>query len=137
MIVFVDTSALFALLDRADLNHASAAAVWRDLHERQADLVCTNYVLVEALALIQHRLGMQAVRTFQDDLVPVLEVKWLTQESHEAGVAAFLTSASRRLSLVDCTSFETMRSMGIQAAFAYDQHFSEQGFTLLSPDRMS
>jgi predicted nucleic acid-binding protein len=135
VIVFVDTSALFALLDRADSNHNPAAVAWKSLIERQANLVCTNYVLVEAFALIRHRLGMQAVRTLQDDIVPMLDVKWLAQEDHQAGVAAFLTAANRQLSLVDCTSFETMRSMGIQAAFAYDRHFAEQGFALVSSNR--
>lgn len=134
MIVFVDTSALFALLDSADRNHGSAAEVWKELIDRQADLVCTNYVFVEAFALIQHRLGMEAARAFQDDIVPMLGVKWVTEEEHQAGLAAFLTAASRRLSLVDCVSFETMRSLGIQAAFAFDRHFSEQGFVLISPE---
>jgi predicted nucleic acid-binding protein len=132
VIVFVDTSALFALLDRDDLNHDSAATMWRELIESVTNLVCTNYVLVESFALIQHRLGMQAVRTFQDDIVPMLDIRWLTQEDHQAGVAAFLTAAGRRLSLVDCTSFETMRSLGIQTAFAFDHHFAEQGFVQLS-----
>jgi predicted nucleic acid-binding protein len=134
MIVFVDTSALFALLDSADRNHEAAAAVWKDLIERQADLVCTNYVLVEAFALIQHRLGMEVVRTFQDDIVPMLGVRWVREEEHQAGLAAFLTVAGRRLSLVDCVSFEAMRSLGIQAAFAFDRHFSRQGSVLISPE---
>ena len=128
MIVFVDTSALFAVMDSDDLHHGMAAEVWRDLVSRGLDLVCTNYVLVEALTLIQHRLGMQAVRTFQDDIVPLLNVRWITQEEHQAGLAAFLTAGSRQLSLVDCISFESMRSMGIQTAFAFDRHFAEQGF---------
>ena len=128
MTVFVDTSALFALLDRDDLHHGSAAELWRDLVTRKLDMVCTNYVLIEAFRLIHHRLGMQAVRTFQDDIVPLLNVRWITQEEHQAGLAAFLTAGSRQLSLVDCISFESMRSMGIQTAFAFDRHFAEQGF---------
>jgi predicted nucleic acid-binding protein len=42
-----------------------------------------------------------------------------------------LTSARRRLSLVDCTSFEVMRRLGITSAFAIDRHFVEQGFEVL------
>ena len=73
MNVFVDTSALYALLDRDDQNHASAAAIWSDLIGRSASLVCTNYVLVEAFALVQHRLGMDAVRTLENDILAVVE----------------------------------------------------------------
>jgi predicted nucleic acid-binding protein len=58
----------------------------------------------------------------------MLDVQWATDSNHQAGVAALLTAASRQLSLVDCASFETMRSLGIQTAFAFDRHFVEQGF---------
>lgn len=39
MTVFVDTSALYAVLDRDDSNHAAAAAVWRRLVTDGADLL--------------------------------------------------------------------------------------------------
>jgi len=129
--VFADTSALYALLDRDDQNHASAAEVWQDLIAREASVVCTNYVLVEVFALVQHRLGIAAVRTLEEDIVPMLDVQWMTETGHQAGLAALLTAAGRRLSLVDCVSFETMRDMGIRVAFAFDRHFADQGFALL------
>jgi predicted nucleic acid-binding protein len=131
VMVFVDTSALYALLDRDDLNHKAAAELWRALIDGEASLVCTNYVLVEAFALIRHRLGIAAVRILKEDVVPVLDVQWVAETHHQAGLAALLTAAHRRLSLFDCVSFEMMRSMGIQVAFAFDRHFAEQGFTLL------
>lgn len=47
-------------------------------------------------------------------------------------VGAMLTASRRRLSLVDCTSFEAMRHKKITKAFAFDQHFVEQGFEIVS-----
>jgi predicted nucleic acid-binding protein len=42
-------------------------------------------------------------------------------------------AANRRsLSLVDCVSFVVMRQLAIRDAFAFDRHFEEQGFTLVS-----
>jgi predicted nucleic acid-binding protein len=35
------------------------------------------------------------------------------------------------LSLVDCTSFQVMRQLGIDTAFAFDEHFAEQHFTCI------
>jgi predicted nucleic acid-binding protein len=105
--------------------------LWKDLLDREASLLCTNYVLVEAFALVQHRLGLAAVRTLQEDVVPMLDVRWMTEADHQAGLAAMLTAASRQLSLVDCVSFETMRNLGIRVALAFDRHFAEQGFALL------
>jgi predicted nucleic acid-binding protein len=128
--IFVDTSAFYALLDADDQNYAQASEIWRDMVEAEEDLVTTNYVLVETFALIQNRLGLEAVRQFQDDVVPVLTVEFVTQEIHRLGIAAVLAASRRNLSLVDCISFEVMRDMGIKSAFAFDDHFRQYGFSL-------
>jgi uncharacterized protein len=128
MSLFVDTSALMAVLDTDDQNHAAAAALWQDVVTTDTSLVGTNYILLEAFALIQNGLGMEAVRTFYEDLAPLLRIEWIDAELHARAVAALLTAGRRQLSLVDCASFETMRSAGISQAFTFDRHFAEQGF---------
>lgn len=128
MSVFVDTSALLAVLDADDTNHRNAREAWKELISRDELLVCTNYVLVETFALVQHRLGMKAVRTFQDDIFPVLIVEWVDESTHRAGVTGVLTALRKNLSLVDCVSFDVMRRLGIKSAFVFDPHFKEQGF---------
>ena len=133
MTVFVDTSAFFAVLDAADQNHEQAKATWVELISEEANLLCTNYVLVETLALVQRRLGIDAVRVFQEDVVPVMHVEWVEQVHHSAGVTALLIASNRGLSLIDCVSFETMRRLGVRTAFAFDSHFFEQGFVCLPP----
>ena len=131
MRVFVDTSAFLAVLGADDENHDRARRVWIDLVRQDAWLVCTNYVLVETFALVQHRFGMEAVRTLQEDLLSVVNVEWVDEICHRAGVSAFLTAGRRKLSLVDCVSFETMRQLGIEEAFVFDRHFVEQGFSVV------
>ncbi len=131
MSVFMDTSALYAVLDADDQNHAHAKHAWVNLLGQEEELVCTNYILVETSALVQRRLGMEAVRVLQEDVVPILTVEWVDERVHAAGVAALLTAARRQLSLVDCISFETMRRLGLRTAFAFDDHFAEQGFELV------
>jgi predicted nucleic acid-binding protein len=127
---FVDTSAFYALLDADDENHAGSARVWREIMESDEAVVTTNYVLVETFALVQSRLGLDAAREFQEDIVPVLQVEFVTSEIHRLGIAALLAAARRNLSLVDCISFEVMRNSGIKSAFAFDNHFREYGFSL-------
>ena len=131
MRVFVDTSAFLAILNADDQNHDRAKRVWADLITRDALLICTNYVLVETFALVQHRLGMQAVRVFQEDVLPVVNIEWVNEAHHGAGVSAILTAGRRQLSLVDCVSFEMMRQLGIDTAFVFDHHFEEQGFKII------
>lgn len=135
MSVYVDTSALFAVLDRDDSCHPVAEAVWIRLIQENATLVCTNYVLVEASALIQRRLGTKALRVFQEDIVPILRVQWVDEATHQAAVRMLLSSRSRSLSLVDCVSFVVMRRLGLGTAFAFDRHFRTQGFRCLTKVR--
>ncbi|MCK4729273.1 MAG: PIN domain-containing protein [Desulfobacterales bacterium] len=128
MIIFVDTSAFFALLDRDDANHQKAKKTWSDLLNPENTFITSNYVIVESFALIQHRLGLEAVRGFYEDLLPLINVEWVDESMHKSGVSALLAASRRKLSFVDCVSFETMRRLGIKTVFAFDPHFEEQGY---------
>jgi predicted nucleic acid-binding protein len=109
MIAFVDTSAIDAVLDRDDKESSGSTQ----------DLGC---------ALVQHRLGLEAVRSFQQQIAPVLTIEWVSPAQHDSSMAAVLAAGRKKLSLVDCVSFNLMRQAGIRAAFAFDSHFVEQGF---------
>ncbi len=131
MNVFVDTSALYALLDRDDSNHVRAAETWQSLLSDQPYLLTTNYVLLETFALLQNRLGIAAVRAFQENIVPLLAIDWVTEEGHRMGIEAVLTAGRKRLSAVDCVSFRSMRAHSFRSVFCFDQHFLEQGFDVI------
>ena len=60
MSVFVDTSALLALLDADDPEHERAKTAWDELAAEGVSLVSTNYVVVETVSVAQHRLGIDA-----------------------------------------------------------------------------
>ena len=134
MTVFVDTSAFYAVVDRDDENHRAASRVWMDLLDRldrDIGLLTNNYVLLETLALLQHRIGAAALRTFHQDVQPLVEIDWVSSQRHQAGVEAVLTAGRRKLSVVDCVSFQTMAGRGVRAAFCFDRHFREQGFEVI------
>jgi uncharacterized protein len=131
MRIFIDTSAFYALLDRDDENHRKAKNAWVDLLKNENTLITSNYVLVETFALLQHRLGIEAVRGFQNDILPLVNIEFVISELHRSGVSALLSASRRNLSLVDCVSFEMMRTLEIKTAFTFDPHFKEQGFNRL------
>ena len=125
MTVFVDTSALFALLDADDERHREAAMVFATL-AGSADLVTHNYVHVESIALTARRLGAEATGALLDDLLPTVRTVWVDEALHAAALAAFREDQSA--SLVDHVGFELMRQAGITAAFAFDADFAARGF---------
>ncbi|MGE5645070.1 MAG: type II toxin-antitoxin system VapC family toxin [Acidobacteriota bacterium] len=129
--IFVDTSALYASLDRKDRDHAAAKKTLARLLEEREVLFTTNYVVLEAAALVQRRLGLDALRTFQADIVPSISVDWVGQSTHDAAAEAVLIANRRDLSLVDCVSFYVMRANGIERVFSLDGHFREQGFEVI------
>lgn len=133
MTVFLDTSAILAVLDGDDLRHPEADAIWQRLLASDERLLSSNYVLVETFALVQRRLGMDAIRAVEREVVPLLDIYWIEAEVHQSAVTQFLHTASRRgPSLVDCSSFEVMRRHRVQKVFAFDGHFSDQGFDVMS-----
>lgn len=113
MTYYIDTSAFLAILDADDKNHLKAKRQWTELILQEATLVCSDYVLVESFALIQHRLGLAAVRVFHEDIFPLLTIEWVDDSTYRAGAAGVLTTARRKLSLVDFISFEVMGRLGI------------------------
>jgi len=131
MNVVVDTSAFLALLDASEQNHEHAERIWRQLIEQDALLFCTSFVLVETAALVQNRLGLSQLRAFHENVFPFLRILWVDAALYNAGMTTLLTANRRRLSLVDCVTFAAMRQTGLNSAFAFDTHFSEQGFELL------
>lgn len=129
--VFVDTSAILALLVADDPNHAAAARAFDRLRRAETELVTTSYVLVETYALVGRRLGRTAVRRFRSDLAPLLSVRWVDGPMHEEGLDLQAADDRRDLSLVDAVSFVAARETGLDVVFAFDRHFVEAGFRLL------
>jgi len=130
--IFVDTSAIYAILDGTDDNHARASATWLKLLESGDPLVTTNYVAIECCALAQRRLGLKAVRAIQDHVLPIMAFRWIDESIHAMAMNVLLASNRTKLSLVDCTSFLVMKQMELRTAFAFDRHIEQEG--LLFPD---
>ena len=119
MIVFIDTSAFFAVLTKSDNQYADAAAYWKMLLEDpDMTLVTSNYIIVETCALLRNRLGKRGLEVFVHDILPAISILWIDEAMHFGNGP----------SLVDCSSFALLDAKGITRVFAYDQHFSARGF---------
>jgi predicted nucleic acid-binding protein len=126
--VFVDTSGFYAFLDGTDPFHAQARELFLRARDERWLLFTTNYVVHESWALIQARLGWDAVEDWWDALLPLCEIVWVDETLHRLGMARARQARERRLSLTDCVSFEAMTARGCSEALADDEHFRKFGY---------
>jgi predicted nucleic acid-binding protein len=128
--VFVDTSALYALFSTSDTRHGEAVAILRDVHRRRSPLVTTDLVLVESYVLVHARGGLDALLEFRATLGRSAWLQTMTTSSEQQADAWELLKrrTDKGHSFIDAASFVVMRALGIQQAFSFDAHFSQEGF---------
>jgi uncharacterized protein len=132
--VYIDTSAFLTILDADDANHEIARSMWISLVESREVVVTSNYVVVESAALLQSRVGVDAVRWLQEDMLGVVVVEWVDESLHVSAMNAVLSGSRRGPSLVDCVGFEMVRQRPTLRVFAYDRHFENRGFELIGQE---
>ncbi len=128
MSVFVDTSALYALLDAGDSNHERAVRTSERLLGEE--LVTHCYVVVELVSLVRRRLGPDAAARLIDEVLPALDITDVDASLRSRALVAFRAATGSAVSLVDRTSFEFMRERGMRRVWAMDSDFAAEGFEL-------
>jgi predicted nucleic acid-binding protein len=128
-VILLDTSAIYALADTADPNHARALTLFRQALDDRESFLVHSYILVESASLLQHRLGLaSAVRFLRES--QAFRAHWITHHDHRQAVELLTSRGKRALSLVDCTSFVLMRRLGVETALAFDEDFRGEGVRL-------
>ena len=129
--IFLDTSAIFALADARDSNHDQARELFGQALGTGEEILVHNYVVVESAALLQSRLGLIISLRFLDE-TQAFQIHWISPTDHEQAVTLLNDRSRRGLSLVDCVSFVVMRRFGVSHALAFDSDFQQEGFALYS-----
>jgi len=131
MSIYIDTSAFFAILDSGDKFHKESKDTFLRLIGDKEIFHSSNYIIIETMVLVQNRLGLDALRAFQDDIVPIINIHWVDERIHDIAVSSLLIARRKNISFIDYTSFELMRLLGLKKVFTFDKHFEEQSFKLL------
>ena len=126
--IFLDTSAIYALASASDSNHGAARSRFAAILAEGEPIVTHNYVLVESLALLQHRLGLKHALAFERESRR-FSVQWITPEIHADALERW-AAGRRGISFVDQVSFLVMERLRIRRAFAFDDDFEAAGFEL-------
>ena len=131
MVVFVDTSAIFAVADLSDPKHDEASRGMSTALEAGDQLFLHGYVILESVALMTRRRGGEAARRFLAE-VHKFRIRWVDEALHRAAVSRFLERQGR-VSLVDEVSFLVMKEAGSRHVLAFDKDFLTEGFLPYPP----
>ena len=132
--IFVDTSAFYALEVEDDVNHVAARRFLREVREgRYGAMLTTDYVLDEMLTLLRLRHGVQAALKFLEKIRESRSIKvvWIDENVFQQALEYFKRDRDFKWSFTDCTSFAVMMMLKIECAFTFDEHFEQAGFTKL------
>ena len=129
--VLVDTSAVFALLDRSDKCHEAAKTTLSRLNTRRVEPLLTNFIVAECHALALSRIGAEVARNWL--LRNVWPVERVAVDDEVKAVEIIRQYTDKTFSSTDATSFAVMERLGIRKAFAFDPHFRQYGFQVVGP----
>jgi predicted nucleic acid-binding protein len=132
-LVFADTNYWVALISPNDQwrgpAHAAAASL------RDVRLVTTEVILIEVLNFFAKH-GQEARLRAASATEEILssadtEVVRHTHGRLFSGLALYKARADKGYSLTDCISMNTMRERNITEVLTHDQHFTQEGFSVL------
>ncbi len=129
--IFVDTSAWYAFLVENDRHHARAKRIGHTLLDQEDRLVTHSFIVCEMAALLQARLGLDALEQWNRIWLPLVEIIWVDAALYQHAIANALAAGRRQVSIADHLSFALMRQTEITTAFAFDSHFTQFGFKVL------
>jgi predicted nucleic acid-binding protein len=124
--IFIDSSAIVALVDRDDASHAAAVDAYRNLVAAGYKLFTTNYVVAETFDLLRTGVGPLVARQFlRDCKLAVYHAD--EQDERRARRHVLHAPSGSNLTLVDAVSLVVMERLGVADAFAVDPTFLSDG----------
>ena len=128
-VVFVDTSAIAAVMNEGDEHHEEEVRGYKALIEKGYSRILTNFVIAETHALLLNTthntaLGFKWLREIAyTDFTVVRPSK--TEE--EQAVQLLTNHRDKLWSLVDALSFTVMEKLTIPYYFSFDEDFRQTG----------
>jgi predicted nucleic acid-binding protein len=123
--VLWDSSAILALLDADDADHERAVVIARQIASERLPSFITNYIEVEAHALLLRKLGRALAREWL--LTGGLPVIRALVEEEDRAREIVARHSDKDWSLCDAISFAVLDARRIRRAFTFDRHFLQYG----------
>ena len=135
--VLLDTSGLYALIDRKDAHHATARRKTEVLVRSGRTFIVTDFIVSETATLAKVRSGAHAALRVLDlvEQSVTIRIERIDSERFDATKAYFRRHIDHGYSFTDCSSFVIMRERRMREALTTDAHFVEAGFVALLAER--
>ncbi len=132
-IVFADTVAWIALVNKSDSLHDQANAVFKDLRQKEYRFITSEFVLLEFANALSAPDFRTKASNFIAGLREMTEVEIFPAESElfNSAFELYRDRPDKEWSIVDCSSFVIMNENSISEAFTQDHHFEQAGFIVL------
>lgn len=132
--IFVDTSAFVAIQDSKDINHKKALRFWKQIAQQAISVYTTNFIFDETYTLLLKRISKEAAIDFGIAIMEssLIQMVHIDEKLQAAAWNIAIEYQDKKFSFTDCTSFAVMNRYGINDAFAFDSHFTQMGFMLIS-----
>lgn len=133
--IFVDTSALTALLLPDDKNHSCAVRWVKESCAQEK--ITTDYIVDELYTVL---LSRTKNKSWTIDIINkfrssnwINNLIFVTQSDFALSEQLFLTVKDKGWSFTDCTCKIVMQRLNISEAFAFDEHFKQFGSVTVLP----
>lgn len=132
MKIFLDTSGLLSVFDRADSHHQLCKSFWTDSLLREWKPVTSDYVLDELTTLIAYKIGADIAHEVLTKLLTLgdsrtLDIIWVNASYFQKAKDILKKHNDHSFSFTDCTSFAICSDLNISSSFAIDADFKRYG----------
>lgn len=130
--IFIDSSAFFALFYKKDKFHNVAKNLWKKIIKKRVQIFTSRDVFNETVTLIRFKGGYDysvkfGEMFFQSKIINKIDIDDnLRIDAWEI----YLKYSDKDLSFTDCTTISCMRKLGIKNIFTFDEHFKQIGFVV-------
>ena len=132
--VFADTAGWASFFREQERHHARAVALMTQWQEENRQVVTTNYVLGELIALceclrVPRSRGVSYIHSIRAETW--IEIVHIDEQLDIRAWELLENRLDKTWSLVDCASFVVMEQQGLTDALTTAHHFEQAGFVRL------
>lgn len=131
-IVLVSSGAILALLDADSPLHLRVLAALKDMRDREAVPLLTNFIVAEAFSVLSAVLGPDAGRTWlRHNIWPVERVTGADEERAREIILGSENDekSSGDISYTDATTMAVMERLGVRRVLSFNPVFEERGLS--------